>query len=153
MVKKFFAFSAICFYLWTSFGEYYPCQIEIITISTPKDTVLFDGNEAHIDKPIYDEIADEKYQKNLVVDGHSLQITANIDVTVNGFYPLIKCQDDAISWILTSDGRGLFSLYVADKIDIIKDALGHIKKDVEANGMYYTDIVMQSSSDFQEKSN
>lgn len=128
MVKKFFVFSIICFYLWTSFGGHYPCQIEIISIASTKDTVLFDGNEMHIDKPIYDEIADEKYQKNLVVARHSLQITANVDITVNGFYPFIKCQDDAISWMLTSDGCGLFSLYVADKIDVIKDALGHIKK-------------------------
>lgn len=153
MFKKFFVFLMICFCFEPSFGRFNSCIIEIINISTDKGDVLVDGNKVIRNKPIYDKIADKNYQKSIAVGKYSLQITANIDVTANGFYPEIKCRNKDISWMLISDCCGLFSLYIADNIYAIKDILGHIKSVVESEGMCYTDIVMQSSSDSQEESN
>jgi len=153
MLKKYFVFLMVCCCFSPSFGRGSPCMIEIVNLSTSNGTVLFDDHKVIQNEPICDEIADEKYGKSIAIGKRSLQITANIDLATNGLYPEIKCLDRDISWTLISDGRGLFSLYIADDIDKINGVLKNIKNAVESDGMFYTDVVVQSSSDSEEELN
>lgn len=75
----------------------------------------------------------------------SLEISCEINNTVNMLYPFVKNNRGDIKWGLTSDGCGTYTLQIADDISTIEERNSEQQIKDLAQGIGRISIKMQSS--------
>lgn len=75
----------------------------------------------------------------------SLEISCEIDNIVGMLFPVVKDNNSSIEWELTSDGRGTYTLQIADDISTIEERNSEQQIKDSAQGIGRVSIKMQSS--------